>query len=163
MLSDCRQYYISGHGERIHFGHDRSRFWTITKYDLNMNQISEQVIERSVLPTLCGEHLVSTDAIVSTRQRYNHRAVGLAALIAFLREVETRQKRLRKLIGKDFNSEGFVCTKGEGGVLEPDYVTSRFGRFLKSKGLPHIPFHGLRHSSASLTVLRNVGCKGRGL
>jgi integrase len=40
--------------------------------------------------------------------------------------------------------------------LEPDYVTSRFNRFLKEKGLPHIRFHDLRHSSASLLI--NNGC-----
>jgi integrase len=46
-----------------------------------------------------------------------------------------------------------------GFFIDPDYVTSRFNRFLKEKKLPHIRFHDLRHSSASLLINKGFTLK----
>lgn len=40
-------------------------------------------------------------------------------------------------------------------MLTPDYVTRKFSKILKENGLPHIRYHDLRHSCASL--LLNAG------
>lgn len=74
----------------------------------------------------------------------------------FLRGLQARQKQLKKLCGKGFNTDDFICIWDDGRLLEPDYVSGRFNRFLKEKKLPHIRFHDLRHSSASLLI--NNGC-----
>ena len=70
----------------------------------------------------------------------------------FLRRLQAHQKQIKKLCGKDYHNSDYICVWDDGRPLEPDYLTSRFGRFLKGKGLPHIRFHDLRHSSASLLV-----------
>jgi len=69
-----------------------------------------------------------------------------------LRRLQAHQKQMKKLCGKDYHSSDYICVWDDGRPLEPDYLTSRFGRFLKDKGLPHIRYHDLRHSSASLLV-----------
>jgi integrase len=71
---------------------------------------------------------------------------------AYLKALQAHQKQMKKLGGKNYHNSDYVCVWDDGRPLEPDYVTSRFGRFLKDKNLPHIRFHDLRHSSASLLV-----------
>ena len=39
-----------------------------------------------------------------------------------------------------------------GKVSEPDYVSSHFAHLLRDKHMPHIRFHELRHSCASLLL-----------
>ena len=93
----------------------------------------------------------------TVKQMASYRTMPLMPVMeTYLRELQAHQKQLRTVCGKDFNREGFICIWDDGRVLEPDYVTSRFRRFLKEKGLPHIRFHDLRHSSASLLI--NNGC-----
>lgn len=93
----------------------------------------------------------------TVKQMASYRTMPLMPVMeTYLRKLQAHQKQLRKICGKDFNPEGFLCIWDDGTVLEPDYVTSRFRRFLKEKGLPLIRFHDLRHSSASLLI--NNGC-----
>jgi integrase len=93
----------------------------------------------------------------TVKEMASYRTMPLMPVMeAYLRKLEAHQKQLKKLCGKDFNPEGFICIWDDGRMLEPDYVTSRFNRFLKAKGLPHIRYHDLRHSSASLLI--NNGC-----
>ena len=93
----------------------------------------------------------------TVKQMASYRTMPLMPVMeTYLWKLQAHQKQLRKICGKDFNPEGFLCIWDDGTVLEPDYVTSRFRRFLKEKGLPLIRFHDLRHSSASLLI--NNGC-----
>ncbi|MDD4113222.1 MAG: site-specific integrase, partial [Herbinix sp.] len=50
----------------------------------------------------------------------------------------------------DDNNIGYVVIDEKGDPINPAYLSARFGRFIKSHGLPHITLHGLRHSVASL-------------
>ncbi len=91
------------------------------------------------------------------KQMASYRTMPLMPVMeTYLRQLEAKHKQLKKLGGKSFNPEGFICIWDDGRVLEPDYVTSRFKAFLESKKLPHMNYHGLRHSSASLLI--NNGC-----
>ena len=93
----------------------------------------------------------------TVKQMASYRTMPLMPVMeTYLRKLQAHQKQLRTVCGKNFNREGFLCIWDDGRVLEPDYVTSRFRRFLKEKGLPLIRFHDLRHSSASLLI--NNGC-----
>lgn len=70
----------------------------------------------------------------------------------FLRKLQTHQNQMKKQCGTNYHNSDYVCIWDDGRPLEPDYVSSRFGRFLKEKELPHIRYHDLRHSSATLLV-----------
>ncbi len=71
---------------------------------------------------------------------------------AFLTALQARQRHNRRLCGNEYHQSDYICVWDDGKPLDPAYVTSRFNRFLASKELPHIRYHDLRHSSASLLV-----------
>lgn len=62
----------------------------------------------------------------------------------------------QKLFGKDYQKNDYVFKWPDGHPYSPDYISERFSNLLKKHGLPHIRFHELRHSCASL--LLNNGC-----
>lgn len=51
---------------------------------------------------------------------------------------------------KSKNKDGYIFCWEDGRLFRPDYVTRGFQRVLKSHGLPHMRFHDLRHSTASI-------------
>ena len=65
----------------------------------------------------------------------------------------------RRLFGKEYNDSDYVFTWPDGRPYSPDYVTDKFSALLKKHGLPHIRFHELRHSCASLLLNSGFGLK----
>ncbi len=61
----------------------------------------------------------------------------------------------RRLFGKDYHTNSYVFKWADGRPFSPDYVTDKFSALLSKNNLPHIRFHELRHSCASL--LLNAG------
>lgn len=72
------------------------------------------------------------------------------------RSLRADQDRNRRLLGKDYVQTDYVFCWPDGRPFTSDYVSHRFGKLLKKYGLPHIRFHDLRHSCASLFI--NQGC-----
>lgn len=58
----------------------------------------------------------------------------------------------RRLCGKSYVESDYIFKWPDGRPFDPDYVTKHFARLLKNNGLPHIRFHELRHSCASLLL-----------
>lgn len=52
------------------------------------------------------------------------------------------------------NIDGLAFTYDDGKPLHPDGVTQRFDRHVRESGLPRITFKGLRHTHATLLLLR---------
>jgi len=46
-----------------------------------------------------------------------------------------------------------------GGYLHPNHLGEKFRRLLKEAGLPHLHFHDLRHSAASILLCMGVSVK----
>lgn len=67
-------------------------------------------------------------------------------------QAKENEKENRKLFGKGYQSNDYVFKWADGHPFAPDYVTRRFSRLLEKNGLPHIRFHELRHSCASLLI-----------
>ena len=53
----------------------------------------------------------------------------------------------------------WVFTTWNGSLLNPSTVSHWFHKFLKRNGLPEIPFHGLRHTSATLLLSEGASLK----
>ena len=70
-------------------------------------------------------------------------------IVAELDRWRIQQQHLKSLQPNDYVDEGYICTKKNGELLSPDYVSQHFALLLKKNGLPHIRFHDLRHSAAS--------------
>ena len=58
----------------------------------------------------------------------------------------------RRLFGKGYQENEYVFKWADGHPYDPDYITNTFSQLLKKHNLPHIRFHELRHSCASLLL-----------
>ena len=69
---------------------------------------------------------------------------------------KTEEQSNRQLCGADYEENDYIFKWPNGKPFSPDYVSSHFAHLLRDKHMPHIRFHELRHSCASL--LLNSGC-----
>lgn len=92
-----------------------------------------------------------------TKNKSSHRSFPLMPEArAIFMEAKAVEKENRRLFGKAYHENDYVFKWPDGRPFPPDYVSSHFALLLKKNGLPHIRFHELRHSCASL--LLNNGC-----
>lgn len=71
---------------------------------------------------------------------------------AIFRAAQATQTENRRLFGQEYHPSDYVFTWPDGRLISPDHVTRKFAQLLKKHGLPHIRFHELRHSCASLLI-----------
>ena len=77
----------------------------------------------------------------------------------FFLELKQEQWENKRLFGKCYFESDYVFCWPDGHPVTPDYVSHRFGKILKNHNLPHIRFHELRHSCASLLINNGCGLK----
>ena len=70
----------------------------------------------------------------------------------FFARSESALDETAKKYGGLCNENSYVFKWPDGSPFTPDYVTRHFNKLLKQNGLPHIRFHELRHSCASLLL-----------
>ena len=58
----------------------------------------------------------------------------------------------RIAFGREYQENSYVFKGADGHTYSPDYVSHRFNDLLKKHSLPHIRFHELRHSCASMLI-----------
>lgn len=63
-----------------------------------------------------------------------------------------KEKENEKLFGKNYVKNEYVLKWDSGEIFQPDYVTKHFSKLLEANNLPHIRFHEIRHSCASLLI-----------
>ena len=68
---------------------------------------------------------------------------------------KAREQANSALLRSAYLRNDYVFKWDDGHTYSPDYVTRQFSKLLKKYGLPHIRFHELRHSCASM--LLNAG------
>lgn len=76
-----------------------------------------------------------------------------------LDKVKAKQERMKQEFGDSYIDSGYVFTWPDGRMLNPDYVTRKFSKILKANNLPHIRFHDLRHTTASLLIAKGYDLK----
>lgn len=75
-----------------------------------------------------------------------------APVMALLKQHKRQQAELQLKFGDLWGGSDRVFTTANGKAMHPDTPTHWFIDFLEDKKLPHIPFHGLRHTSATLMI-----------
>ena len=71
---------------------------------------------------------------------------------AIFRRAKELEQQNRAAFGQEYQENAYVFKWADGHPYSPDYISHRFNRLLKKHGLPHIRFHELRHSCASLLI-----------
>lgn len=79
----------------------------------------------------------------------------------YLKEAIETKRMYMKLFGNAYNMEykDYIFVHENGNLITPDYITHTFGKVIKRYNLPHLTFHGLRHSSASLLLSKGFNMK----
>jgi integrase len=91
----------------------------------------------------------------------SRRSVGLTqGAVEALQAHLSRQLHEMERMGSLYSPGGLVFANETGGLINPSNLRNRsFSRLLKHAGLPHIRFHDLRHTCATLLLSRNVNPK----
>ncbi len=66
--------------------------------------------------------------------------------------LKEQEEENRLLFGRGYDRNDYVFKWPDGKPFAPDFVTRHFSNLLRNNGLPHIRFHELRHSCASLLL-----------
>ena len=69
-----------------------------------------------------------------------------------LKELKRSQNQQRLALGDGWVDSKAIFTQWNGERMNVESPTKWFGKFLKANGLPHIRFHDLRHTGASLLI-----------
>ena len=88
---------------------------------------------------------------------HSRRRIALSPSLALLlREYKAEQQTRRILLGKLPADSDLVFSHLDGKPLDPGVVSHTFAKVLKKARLPHIRFHDLRHSHATLLLKAGV-------
>ena len=95
--------------------------------------------------------------IIKPKNTSSQRQVALSpTLVAILQQHRATQETHRILIGKHLDEDDLVFAYSDGRPLDPGTVTHTFSKVLSKTGLPHIRFHDLRHTHATLMLKAGV-------
>jgi integrase len=111
-------------------------------------------VQRTVV-VVSGRAVESTPKTARSRRRLKLDP----GTVELLRSWKRCQAAERLLMGQHWQGEDRVFTWGDGSPLHPDVVSKTFARIVKRSGLPHLPFHGLRHSWATGALVAGVPIK----
>jgi len=88
---------------------------------------------------------------------HSRRRVAMTPKLAlFLREYRAERERLYQQLGKRLTLDDLVFASSEGKPIDPCVLTHAFTRLARQAGLGGTRFHDLRHTFASLMLLRGA-------
>jgi integrase len=76
--------------------------------------------------------------------------------IKMLKQHRIKQERQRLKIGDKWENRDLVFADMTGGYMSPAHLDDDFGKIVKDAGLPHLPFHDLRHSAATILISMGI-------
>lgn len=82
-----------------------------------------------------------------------------ASIMELLKKYSLWQKEQKFMLANKWYDENWLFTKWDGQAMYPTTPSQWFRKFLKRKGLPHMPFHALRHLSATLLISLGIPLK----
>jgi integrase len=95
--------------------------------------------------------------IKEPKSPHSRRSVALSpSLTELLRQHHAEQEAQKVLLGKMLTGRDLVFAHPDGSPLDPSTVTHAFGKLIRKAGLPHIRFHDLRHTHATLMLKGGV-------
>ncbi len=88
---------------------------------------------------------------------HSRRRVAMTPKLAlFLRDYRTEREWLYHELGKQLSLDDMVFTNAQGKPIDPCVLTHAFSRLVRQAGLNGMRFHDLRHTFASLMLLRGA-------
>jgi len=88
------------------------------------------------------------------------RVVSLPSfLIDMIKQHRVQQSELQLKLGESWENRDLVFPDLHGGYFNPNYLLKVFKKILKEAGIPHMPFHDLRHSAPTILLSMGVNMK----
>jgi integrase len=98
--------------------------------------------------------------LTETKTAKGRRVIDLPAFVVeSLRSHRARQLEHKLLAGPDWEERDLVFTTYAGRPLMARNVIREYAKVLVRAGLPHVEFHGLRHTAATLMLVQGVPAK----
>lgn len=95
-----------------------------------------------------------------TKTNASYRSYPLSDdIIKILSELKAKENENRRLFGAEYIENDYIFKWDNGKPYAPDYISRKFSKLLTQNDLPHIRFHDLRHSCASLLVANGFNIK----
>lgn len=109
--------------------------------------------------TITIQHTVVVQSTViakdKTKNRTSRRTYPLLDDVRnILMNIKKRQNEYEKLFGNCYAESGYIFTKEDGTPFYPSYPSHQLQKCLKKYDLPHIRWHDLRHTTASMLILK---------
>jgi len=94
---------------------------------------------------------------IEPKTAHSRRRVSMTSKLAeFLAEYRLDRERLYHQMGRTISLDDLVFANHEGKPIDPGVLTHNFARIAKRAGLQGVRFHDLRHTFASLMLLRGA-------
>jgi integrase len=91
------------------------------------------------------------------KTEHSRRRVAMTPKLAcFLREYQAERESLYRQLGKELTLDDLVFASVEGKPIDARVLSHAFGRMVKQADLSGVRFHDLRHTFASLMLLRGA-------
>ena len=114
--------------------------------------------------TLSIQHTVVLNNVIaqkdSTKNDSSNRVYPLLKDVReILLRLKEQQDEYRELFGDCYTDTGYIFVKEDGTTYHPSYPTHALTKVLKKHNMQSIRFHDLRHSCASMLILKGWGMK----
>jgi len=95
--------------------------------------------------------------MIKPKSSHSRRRIVLPPSLALLlRDHKAEQQAQRILLGTPLSDSDLVFAHPDGRPLDPGVVSHTFAKVLRKAGLPHIRFHDLRHTHATLLLKAGI-------
>ena len=109
----------------------------------------------SVCQTLCKRHCLFI--FKEPKTSHSRRLVSMTPKLAdYLSQYKGERESLSLHLGRLLKPDDLVFSNAEGKPLDPGVLSHNFARIAKRAGLRNVRFHDLRHTFASLMLLRGA-------
>lgn len=75
-----------------------------------------------------------------------------ASVMTLLKQYKVHQAEERLKVGDMWQGSNRLFTTWDGQPMHPDTISKWFPQFLKKHNLPPLPFHGIRHTAATILI-----------
>ena len=96
----------------------------------------------------------------ATKTDSSNRTIVISSIcFELLKQWRAKQGKMRLALGDKWHGAENIFTTDDGRIMNPTTGPKWFSEFLKKNGFPHIRFHDLRHTFATLLISYNVDVK----
>lgn len=155
-------------GDSIEFGVITASFYGLRRSEVLGLKWDAIDFENKTITIRHTVHEVTIDgktrivASDTTKTKSSYRSLPLVKPFEeILLRMKQEQEENKRLCGRCYCQDylDYIYVNQIGEIVKPGFVTAHFSAVLKANNLPHIRFHDLRHSCASLLFAQGVSLK----